>query len=179
MIFLNNNTSMGKNVKFWIKGCLIHHLFIACLLIIVLLWNREKTYYIPEADVYVRIEKEIFKEYNIKMSFSKDMNFGKDYVTYNTVGDIVYLEMYYIPQLTMCISNAHSTNQEEFNIIEYNTEIEYQDVSTGYRTIREVYTDSTFLKQPCYKFSFYDYFDGFDIVCPNGRIISNEDMLLD
>lgn len=158
--------------SFLLKGCLIPVVLACCLYVIWIFWNCRMTFYIPQIGLHVRMERMPFAD--AKMYFSKDGQFGTDYVQYKVISDVVYMNLFFVPPNTICVSGASGTKQGSLKIIEYEEVQKYhkQDVPGGY--IPEYYmeyTDSTFLKNPSYKFNIFDYFSGFSVQSPKGVII--------
>lgn len=155
------------------KGCLMPLIVLVLLDVVWLFWNWRQTFYIQEIDMYVRIERVPFCD--VKMSFSKDDSFGDDYVKYKNYSDIVYLDVYYVPPRTMCVSNASCINQDKFSIIGYEKKLRYRKrviaQGTWIPDYYDEYSDSTFIKYPSYHFTIYDYFSGFSLEDPKGKTV--------
>ena len=143
------------------------------LYIIWLIWNWQMTFYIQEIDMYVIIENTPFSD--VKMYFSKSKNFGSDYVKYNNSSDIVYLDIYYTPPHTISVIGASGTKEGKFHIIECEKRLKYHkqviSPNTWVPDYYYEYSDSTFIKEPSYHFSINDYFSGFYLEDPHGKII--------
>ena len=155
------------------KGCAIPFFVIALLYIIWLFWNWRQTFYIQEIDMYVRIERIPFND--VKMSFSKAENFGDDYVKYDCSSDVVYMDIYYVPPSSIFVSGASCIQHDKFQIVGYEIKKKHKKRVLGpdawVPDYYDEYTDSTFIKNPSYHFSIYDYFSGFSLEAPDGKTI--------
>ena len=156
-----------------LKGCLIPFAVLVLIYVTWLFWNCRQTFYIQEIGMYVRIDRIPFCD--VKMSFSKDKQFGDDYLKYENSSDIVYLDVYYVPPYTLCVSGASYVKQNKFHIIEYEKKLQYRKrmIASGawIPDYYDDYSDSTFLKNPSYHFCIYDYFSGFSLEAPEGNTI--------
>ena len=165
------NSQQRRNC--FLKGCILPFILLILIYIVWLFWNWRMTFYIQEIDMYIRIERIPFND--VKMSFSKNKIFGNDYVKYKNSSDIVWMEIYYVPPYTIYILGASEIKQEYYHIIEYKKQQKYRKrVITSNAWVPEYYdeySDSTFLKNPSYHFSIYDYFSGFSLEDPNGKTI--------
>lgn len=158
-----------------------YHFFQHCLIIaFIILINvtcsscgSRRSFYISTIGLHVQIEKKPFN--NTKMSFSMTDSFGNDYVKYKKDSDIIYLDVYFVPPKTICVSGATFVKQDIFQIIEFKAIQNYHKRTVPpdfwvpeYYT---EYTDSTFLKCPSYHFQIYDNFSGFLLKDSNGIVI--------
>lgn len=156
-------------------GCITPFILIATIVVAYLLfWNWKQTFYIPDIQMYVQIKNVPFGDK--KMSFSKNEDFGTDYVKYNMGPEIMYMDIYYIPPQTIYVSNASCVKQKEFEIIEFEEVLKYhkREVSPEHNWVPEYYTeytDSTFLKEDSYYFDIYPRFLGFSVEDPEGNTI--------
>ena len=159
--------------RYLLKGCLIPFVVLVLIYVSWLFRNWRQTFYIQEIGMYVRIDRIPFCD--VKMSFSKDKKFGDDYVKYENTSDIVYLDVYYVPSCTICVSGASYIKQNQFHIIEYEKKLQYRKriIKPGawIPDYYDEYSDSTFLKNPSYRFCIYDYFSGFSLETPEGKTI--------
>ena len=155
------------------KGCIISIAVSILIYIAWLFWNWQMTFYIPEIDMYVRIQRIPFRE--VKMLFSKNRTFGNDYIKYNSSSDIVWMDIYFVPPNTICVSGASETKEEVFHIIEYEKIRKYHKrriaPNAWVPDYYDEYSDSTFIKKQSFHFSIYDYFSGFSLEDPTGRTI--------
>ena len=123
--------------------------------------------------MYVRIERFPFRD--VKILFSKEKDFGDDYVKYNCSSDIVYMDIYYVPPHSIYVSKASCIKQNKYHIVGYEKKQKYRkEVITPDAWVLDFfdeYSDSTFIKNPSYHFSIYDYFSGFSLEDPTGRTI--------
>ena len=129
-------------------------------------WRHCLTYYVPEINMHVRIERSS-KSQDSKVYFSRDGKFGRDYIEYERKGDLVYMHVYFVPPNTICVSGADGVKQGDFNIIEFEEIKKFDSTWSVYTE----YTDSTFLKNPSYCFYWYDYLSGFELHDPNDSIV--------
>ena len=141
--------------------------------IVWLFWNWQLTFYIQDIDMYVRIERIPFCD--VKMYFSKDKVFKADYVKYKNSSDIVNMDIYYLPPRSIYVSGASYIKQDKFHIISYEKKLKYKKRVIGkdawIPVYYDEYSDSTFIRNPNYHFSIYDYFSGFSLENSQGKII--------
>lgn len=158
---------------FFYNCCAIPFIVLVSLHIVWLFWNWRQTFYIQEIDMYVRIERVPFCD--VKMLFSKDTDFGNDYVKYDCSSDVVYMDIYFVPPSSIFVSGASCIQHKKFQIVEYEIKKKYRKRILGpgawVPDYFDEYTDSTFIKNPSYHFSIYDYFSGFSLEAPNGKTI--------
>lgn len=152
-------------------GCLC--VVILCVALPVFLYffffSYSETFYIPEIKTYVRLERIPFV--NAKMYFSKTEEMGKDYVVYDRqFGDMMYLDVYFVPPNTVCVSGASEIKQESFNIKEFKVtkSCSWRQVSPNKRIPEyyDEYSDSTMFKNPSYHFDIDYFFYGFTLYNP-------------
>lgn len=163
--------------KFFLIGCFILFVGIICCTMLVRCQDhRVRVFYIPEMELYVKIEKIPF-QYG-KLYFSKSKEFGTDFVLEEPTLEISNMNIYYVPPCTICVSGATKTNQDKLNIIEFKATEKCKLFKKNHKWKYEYYTeytDSTFLKKEQYKFHIYSYFMGFWVTNPNGKIIFNSE----
>lgn len=163
-----------------LKGCVMPFALILILTVIHWFWNWRQTFYIKDIDMYVRIEKIPFGD--ATMYFSRSETFGDDYVKCHHPSEIVGMKIYYVPPCTICVSGASGVKQGIFRIIEFEKKEEIRwhekvpdSLAAEFYT---EYSDSTFLVNPSFRFSIYDYFTGFRLTDNNGKIIFDTDLAI-
>ena len=123
--------------------------------------------------MYVRIERFPFSD--VKILFSKESDFGDDYVKYQGSSDIVYMDIHYVPPHSIYVSKASCIKHDKFQIVGYEKKKKYRKKviapDAWVPDYYDEYSDSTFIKNPSYHFSIYDSFSGFSLEDPTGRTI--------
>lgn len=181
-----------QNRKACVKGCLLPIVILFVLLflafLILMLWPRRGRFYIPDIDIHVEMIHKPFRgERNARISFSRDGRFRNDYIEFTNHANWSDLTIYYIPPSNLyAIVNVCDTadiakeflkiEEDEFHIkeVKYVRKdsfiIQHRNDGTPYEISGFFYyTDSTFIKQPSYRFDINDTSEGFCLWDSHGK----------
>ena len=187
-----------QNRKACINGCLLPIVILLVLLflafVLLMAWPRHRKFYIPDLNLYVKMEHRPFHgERNERISFSKDRQCKGDFIEFANHADWCDLTVYYIPPTNLyAVVNVYDTaditkdflkiEEDYFDIKEVkyvrkdSFVIEYTNDGRPYEfPCFFYYTDSTFIKQPSYRFDVNETSGGFYLWDVKGNGISVEE----
>lgn len=122
-----------KRRRVCVKGCLLPFCIIFCVYAAWIIWNSQKTIYVPEMSLYAKTERFPFKE--ARVYFSKTTDFGNDYIEYHWYPDGPGIDLYYFAPDTFYVINEGEVvniKSNTFKIIE----IKYsRDMNKGHKNI--------------------------------------------
>jgi hypothetical protein len=160
-------------------------LVIAAVVAFMFCRQEQETYYIDKLGLYVKTKRNYSE---CTFYFSRNTNFGSDYITYNN-NHSFDRDIYFLPPNKLYIINVDDVvvkiHNKEFlmNVIEYNMDslvrhanIVVNDSALWQKTAYVRYSqDSIFIKEPHYVIHTFEWCNGFIIFDPNSKVIFDTD----
>ena len=160
-------------------------LVIAAVIAFLFCRQEQETYYIDKLGLYIKTKRNYS---GCTFYFSRNTNFGSDYITYNNHYSYDR-DIYFLPPNKLYIINVDDVvvkiHNKEFlmSVIEYNMDsldrhanIVVNDSTLWRKTPYIRYSqDSIFIKEPHFLIETYEWCNGFTIFDPNSKVIFDTD----